>query len=107
LHIRAYGDCDQVAVSSLKIHQFTLIGGATKDDKFNASWNVSSCMIKDDKVSMNPTANNMSNLCEMIIQVWNAESVVNEMVFSLDERIASMGGRSKIKGMDDCFLDWL
>jgi hypothetical protein len=59
------------------------------------------------KTSMDPTVNDVSDLGEMIIQVGDAESLINEMVLSSDQHIASMGRHSGIIGMDDCFLDWI
>ena len=56
---------------------------------------------------MDPTVNDVSDLDEMIIQVGDAESLINEMVLSSDQHIASMGRHSGIIGMDDCFLDWI
>jgi len=81
------------------------IGGETEDHKLNVPWSASFRMVKNNKVPMDPTANNISNLCEIIIQAWNAESVVNEMVLSSDKCIANTGRWSKIKGTDNCFLD--
>jgi hypothetical protein len=64
-------------------------------------------MIEYDKSSMDPTVNGISDLGEMIIQVGDAESIVDEMVFSSDQHMASMGEHSRIIGTDDCFLGCL
>jgi len=62
-------------------------------------------MVEDDKTSMDPAVNNVSDLGEMIVQIGNAKSLVNEMVSGPDLRTAGTGRHSRIKGEYDCFLE--
>jgi len=84
-----------------------LIGGAMEDHKFHDLCTVWPHMIEDDKNFHGSNCERCNDLGEMIIQVGDAESLINEMVLSSDQHIASMGRHSGIIGMDDCFLDWI
>ena len=106
-HIRVYGDCDRVVVNSPEIHQVTLISGAAEDQEFRVLCAVRPHMIEYDESSMDPTVNGVSDLGEVIIQVGDAESLVDEMVFSSDQHMASMNGHSGVIGTDDCLLGCL
>ena len=53
----------------------------SKDDELHISYSIQPFMIKKDKVPMCPCMGGISNIGEMVIQIWNAKAPVDLMVF--------------------------